>query len=588
MNKNRYEPRTLVVTSEPGQEIISRDGKADADPQAEKLAAPDVNETAVMPQEKPLSFDENPDPLRQRIHTKGAGHGGIWGILYRFLSPAPRQLTADEQAKFDENRRRREMEALLKRESILAMKRITNCLNQLNLCYRYPKSQQDWLSRGLQEVQFKKVLMQPEALYFQIDVNRLPRGIAMMQLADQPVLNQLSLSCEHRVICKYNEAIGFWYVIERASGIMGIPVHVDYQSMAETFPITADDLTIPLGMTTNSRRMYYSIKAMPHLLIAGATGAGKSNEVNVILGTLITRNSPDQLKLVMIDLKGGMELGFYEGIPHLWPVEGVTDTGIVTEQELVPPLLNELMEEAKRRMYTIERADHKDISRYNARRKGKNRLPRILLVIDEWANVRLGDHGAQAEKALANLTALGRAVGIHVIVATQVPSRQVISLLIKVNLPGKMCFSVPSYTASEVVINVGDAMGLAPQGRFIFQSGSETHQIQAPFMPDQSIRDIVLAVRRGERPVITQRHDVTHEELIRFALEKLEGRLNRNQLFTEFRPRGIRQAELESMLAQLEEQKTVELDDNQYTVIPSSGTSSRHLEIVTNEQKDNP
>lgn len=574
------EKRTLTVTSEPGREILSKDGQYIAEPEADRLGAPDVTQQAELPQDKPLSIEENPDPYRRRIGPVGRHRMDFWSWLYRLLSP--RELTPEEIAAKSEKQQRRELESLLKNESILSLKRITNCLNQLNLCYRYPKSQKDLLFQsGIQSVQFTHIGMQPEALYFKVDVHKLPRGISLMQIAEQDILNNLSIACGHRVICKYNETIGFWLVIERASGVMGIPNHVEFQKMMDLFPNTADELTIPLGLTVNSKRAYYSIKSMPHLLIAGATGSGKSNEVNVILGTLITRNNPSQLRLVMIDLKGGMELGFYEGIPHLWPVDGVTDTGIVTEQELVQPLLTELFEEAKRRMYLFERAEHKDISRYNAHRKGENRIPRILLVIDEWANVRLGAHGAQAEKVLANITAQGRAVGIHVILATQVPSRQVISLLIKTNLPGKMCFSVPSYTASEVVINTGDAQGLAPQGRFVFQSGSDTFQVQAPLMPDQTIRDIVQSIKRNEDPMIRKRnHDVTVDEILEYALGPLEGRLNRNQIFANFKDRGITRVEISQILMDLEAQKVVVIGENSYQVKGSSGTASRELEII--------
>ena len=576
------EKRTLTVTSEPGREILSQEGQLTAEPEADRLGAPDVTQQPKIPQDKPLVIEENPDPYRRRIGRVGRHKGGLLAWLYRSLQLQPRELTPEEIEKKSEQRKRRELEGLLKNESILAMRRIINCLDQLNLCYRYPKSQKDFVFQsGIQSVKFTTILMQPEALYFKVDVHRLPRGISLMQLAELDVLNNLSIACGHRVICKYNEVIGFWFVIERATGIMGIPNHVEFQGMMDLFPKTADELTIPLGMSVNSKRAYFSIKAMPHLLIAGATGSGKSNEVNVILGTLISRNNPNQLRLVMIDLKGGMELGFYEGIPHLWPVDGVTDTGIITEQELVQPLLNEIMEEAKRRMYKMEREGHKDISRYNAHRKGENRLPRILLVIDEWANVRLGDHGAQAEKVLANITAQGRAVGIHVILATQVPSRQVISLLIKTNLPGKMCFSVPSYTASEVVINTGDAQGLAPQGRFVFQCGSDTYQVQAPLMPDQIIRELVTSIKRHEDPNIKRRnHDVSIDELLEYALGPLEGSLNRRQLFEAFKQRGITRDEISQILMDLEDQKVVVIGENSYQVKAASGGAPRTLEII--------
>ena len=171
-------------------------------------------------------------------------------------------------------------------------------------------------------------------------------------------------------------------------------------------------------------------------VLIGPNAGGKSNLLNVILCTLIRRNPPESLKILMVDLKGGVELSFYEGIPHLIThiVETdddgneleITRSGIIESRKMVPPMLRWVIKEGESRLSKMKRAGFKDIGSFNRHKpkNSKNRLPHLMIVIDEWGDVSL-DPGIkrEANTALANIAQRFRAAGVHVIACTQYPNK---------------------------------------------------------------------------------------------------------------------------------------------------------------------
>ena len=546
-NSNR---RARVITGRTSGDSESAPGDAqmvDVPPISAAATEGDTLPDALMRPDSALEIPENDDPERRRI-VNGWYKRGLLGAILRRLKPRP--LTPQEVEERAEMAARKAVEDAMRADADTAARRIINQLNALNLCYRYPKSQRDMMLgdlTGIQEVRFDDVLMMPDAIYLRVHAPA-PRGVSFLSLSEPQTLTNLSLSVGKQVMCKYSEEIGFWYIIPRSGSIMGIPGFVEYKTQFEKLSETADKLTIPMGITLNSRRVYKSLAVMPHMLVAGATGTGKSNFGNIILATLIQRNTPDDLRMVLVDLKGGMEMSFYEGLPHLLPLSAeddkgqenwITDSGIVDDRKQVPDVLDWLITEAERRMTLLKQAGYKDLGKFNSRRKkGSKKLPRILLFIDEWADVKLAPGiGAKAEDKLANLAARSRAVGIHVVLCTQSPKREVIGTLIKTNLPGKIAFSMPSNTASILVLDNGDAKGLAPAGRMIYQQGNEQITIQTPYMPDETLRRIVAdSIQRAGAASNVQLdgRSVTADEIMAYALEYLDGALNQKKIFTKF------------------------------------------------------
>lgn len=493
-----------------------------------------------------------------------------------------RQLDPDELAKLEEKKRREELEKLLRDEASLYKQRIINRLNGRNLCYRYKKSEKDFLLSGVQSVKFDYVVMQPDAIYLRIDTMRLPRGVGILDLMNEDVLTDLSIACGHRVTADYSDVYGAWYIVERAAGALGIPVHVRYQDVLSAMPPSADSLTIPLGVTTNGKHVYKSLSSMYSMLIGGTIGAGKSNILNVILTTLIRRNNPKQLRLLLVDLKGGLEFSFYENIPHLLPVDDAAPGGIAYYREQVPQVLKYLVAEGERRIEIMRKAGYKDIGRYNQFNR-KHALAHILFVVDEWADIKLDKNGRESEELLINIAQRFRAVGIHVILCTQIPKSEVVSTRIKGVLPAKLAFSVPTNQASMSIIDNGHARGL-PTGRCVFQWTSDEILVQTPYINEKIIKDTVSGVISGELHDVDQGHDVTPDEIAMWAIENDSGWLSIRRVYEQFHHRGISRNEIEDLFKSWENQEIV-VGTSLYKVVPASGTRPRRLVAVADDEE---
>ncbi|RPI82884.1 MAG: hypothetical protein EHM41_17320 [Chloroflexi bacterium] len=334
----------------------------------------------------------------------------------------------------------------------------------------------------------------------------------------------------------------------------------------------------------NARPIFRSIRSGPHWLLAGTTGGGKSNELNVMLVTLLARNKPSELRMVMIDLKGGLELSHYAGIPHLLIDDNVTKTGIITRPEDVPTALFWIVQEAERRMRIISSAGYSDLVDYNARRSAKNKIPYLLVICDELASVKLLDPkaGRASERLWADLGNRGRAVGISLIICTQYPDKAVLSPSIKAVLNAKLAFACSTYPSSLVILGNGDAKGLSPVGRFVYQSGSEHITIQAPYFPKMFRDELIAKIKYGTADLnIGRSHDVTELEVMEWALQNNNGILSFRRLFEIFKGRGLTQVELNKWLSSWENQQ-YRLLDAWYQVNPGAGQKPRMLKAIDN------
>lgn len=583
--------RRITITAEAAGVLVGRSGVKDfrdrreTDHETAGRIAADVDHLSG------TAPAENKIPLVQQFF-KNHGRLRKWKKRLRILGEwlyqywPWRELTDEEKFARAENAERKQLEKLLRDEAMIVEDKLVTALTANNICYRYPKSERDLAITGVQKVKFTTIAMQPEALYFQVDTKRRPRGIGLTQLWDQALIDDLSISVGHRVNAEYSPEVGLWYIVERATGVRGIPKHVKYQDVMEAMPKTADELSFPLGMAHNSRREYRSLKQMPHLLVAGATGTGKSNMVNVMLATLISRNRADELKILMVDLKGGMELTPYENIPHLLMIPGICETGIITERANVPTALAWLIAHGEERMSTIREAGHKNIGTYNTYRR-TTRMSRILLVVDEWADIKLDRTvGRASEDMLANLAQRMRAVGIHVVLATQTPKKEVISTLIKSNMPGRMAFSCTDHTSSILIVDSIAARGLEPQGRYIYQKGAQTLTLQAPFISERQLDEIIQAAKQGisyAEMEHAKKHDVGIDEVLRWAWAENQGRLPVVGVYQKYKDRGVGKAEVESWLKELEG-TDYELEGEIYRIEPGTNRKSRQMILASSVQ----
>ncbi len=283
-------------------------------------------------------------------------------------------------------------------------------------------------------------------------------------------------------------------------------------------------LAVALGRDTASKPIVVDLTRMPHCLVAGTTGSGKSVLINSFITTLLFRNSPEELKLILIDPKR-VELSNYNGVPHLL-------TPVITEPEKILSALKWAMAEMDRRYKLFQSVGVRNIQGYNEM-SGFQALPYIVIFIDELADLMMFAP-VEVEDAITRIAQLARATGIHLVVATQRPSVDVITGLIKANIPCRVAFNVSSMIDSRVIIDQPGAEKLLGRGDMLFlpPDASKPMRIQGVFLSDQEINNLIKYMQStGIAPQYTA--EVTEMPLGRLGKGGGGGADDRDDLFDE-------------------------------------------------------
>ncbi len=265
----------------------------------------------------------------------------------------------------------------------------------------------------------------------------------------------------------------------------------------EDFQAGKARIPIALGKDIPGENQIVDLARMPHLLIAGATGSGKSVCVNSIICSILYRRSPQDIKMILIDPKI-VELKFYNDIPHLL-------TPVITDPKRAFQALQYAIYEMENRYSLLDQIGVRDISAYNAKIKAKKLalqpMPYIVIVVDEFADL-MATSGKELETTLARLAAMSRAVGIHLVIATQRPSTDVISGLIKANFPSRIAFMVSSRIESRIIIDTSGADFLLGQGDMLFTSAWDPFpkRIQGAFLSDDEVERVTDYVKTLGEP----------------------------------------------------------------------------------------
>ena len=259
----------------------------------------------------------------------------------------------------------------------------------------------------------------------------------------------------------------------------------------ETFKKRKNNLMVALGKDVSGTVWLYDLSKMPHLLVAGATNSGKSVCLNAIIVSLLYQNNPDDLRFIMVDPKR-VELPTYNGIPHLL-------TPVITDANKTINALKWCLNEMERRYDMLNKAGKRNIQSYNS--ATKERLPYIVFIIDELADFMMTS-GKDMEAAIIRLAQMSRAIGIHLILATQRPSVDVITGLIKANVPTRIAFSVASLVDSKTILDSSGAEKLLGQGDMLFTAAefSKPKRIQGAYLGDSEINDVVNFIKDQSGP----------------------------------------------------------------------------------------
>jgi S-DNA-T family DNA segregation ATPase FtsK/SpoIIIE len=263
----------------------------------------------------------------------------------------------------------------------------------------------------------------------------------------------------------------------------------------DTLPATASPLSVWLGKDISGNAVWTDLARMPHLLIAGTTGSGKSGCINTVLTSVLLRATPDEARLILIDPKR-IELSLYESIPHLL-------TPVVSSPKEASIVLTNVLAEMERRYERLATVRARNLPEANRafRQRGEETLPYLLVVIDELADLMMISP-QQVEDAVIRLAQKSRAVGIHLLLATQRPSVDVITGMIKANVPSRIAFAVSSQTDSRVILDQAGAESLLGQGDMLFKplGTSRLQRVQGAYVTEEEIALLVEQCRsqRGQ------------------------------------------------------------------------------------------
>jgi S-DNA-T family DNA segregation ATPase FtsK/SpoIIIE len=294
-------------------------------------------------------------------------------------------------------------------------------------------------------------------------------------------------------------------LIERMSGKSTVGIQVPNHERetiwlrevveAQEFLASKSKLTLALGKDINGRIVTADLNSMPHLLIAGSTGSGKSVAINAFIMSLLYKSTPEEVRLILVDPKR-LELGNYEGIPHL-------HTPIITEPKLASNALRNAVREMERRLKVLAEKGVRNIDQYNKLFDGRaanlfeddseaRPLPYIVIIIDELADLMMLD-GPNVEASITRLAQMARAVGIHLVLATQRPSVDVITGLIKANFPARMSFRVATKIDSRTILDANGAEALLGRGDMLYlpNGSARVHRVHAPFVTEKEIAAVV-------------------------------------------------------------------------------------------------
>jgi len=265
---------------------------------------------------------------------------------------------------------------------------------------------------------------------------------------------------------------------------------------SQEFMGSKSKLTMAMGKDINGRIVTADLAGMPHLLIAGSTGAGKSVAINAMIMSILYKATPDQVRLILVDPKR-LELGNYEGVPHLY-------TPIITEPKLAANALRNAVREMERRLKLLAAKGVRNIDQYNKlfdqggtpslfdEASDEKPIPYIVIIIDELADLMMLD-SSNVEESITRLAQMARAVGIHLVLATQRPSVDVITGLIKANFPARVSFRVATKVDSRTILDANGAEALLGKGDMLYlPSGSaRVHRLHAPLVTEKEIAAVV-------------------------------------------------------------------------------------------------
>jgi DNA segregation ATPase FtsK/SpoIIIE-like protein len=325
----------------------------------------------------------------------------------------------------------------------------------------------------------------------------LPYNVDIADLVSDETLENLSAATNRTVTVERSKrGNNLFYVVSRLDSPDGIPARVLYSKVIQWYP-SSDHAKTPwcAGVTSDRRVKWFNLEDTPHILVAGSTHSGKSNHINAMIATIVTMSSPAEVRLLLVDNKGGVEFTHWAGTAHLL-------RPMVKQVDHVLPTLKFAREIMERRLARFEAIKAKNLASFNDKVKVDQRIPRIVVVVDELATLLgLGDLTTDIQHELRVLTSQGRATGVHVIACTQHSSVDVLPGWVKTNMVMRIAGKMPTASASLTIANSATAASLPDiPGRLLFAIGSHEWIAQSPLISDDEIARAVAISRDYPAP----------------------------------------------------------------------------------------
>jgi hypothetical protein len=351
--------------------------------------------------------------------------------------------------------------------------------------------------------QIEQIILTPDKIYYRIKTSyqglidkyvgkwhfALPYGVDVADLIHEDTLKNLTAACRRVVTVERSETSqALFYVVHRLDSADGIPKTVHLSQVSDFYPMERHRFTpFAAGLGGDRKIVHLDLEQYPNALIAGAAGGGKSNLINATLSQMITMNTPDELRLILIDNKGGIELSHFDNIPHLLLPPVISIEGVV-------PALKAAREILQQRLALMQKIGARKITDYN--KMVKNPLPRLVIVVDEMATLFGVEQTQAIHHELRIISSQGRAVGVHLIVCTQHPSVDILPGWIKTNLTLRISGKMPNHNASIIIVDSISAAHLPDiPGRMVFRRGGFEQILQTPLCDDKEIEKAVRIAR---------------------------------------------------------------------------------------------
>lgn len=422
----------------------------------------------------------------------------------------------------------------------------------------------------------------------------LPYGVRVADLVREDTCFEVSTAAQRQVTSVANQN-GAWIVLNRLNTVDGIKTYVTYEELMKGYRKSDSHfLPIPMGVGLREEVSWVFLAQYPHILIGGTTGGGKSNIINVIVSTLAGWHSPDEVQLVLIDLKEGLEFQHYENIPHLMRKVVLT----VEDAATVMLQLEALRAERGKMLYD---AGVKDLDEYNEvmERRGGKTQPRVVVVFDEFAaidNPFALDMKKSIIASAMQLTNKARAAGIHLIICTQRPSVDVVPGHIKDNMAFRIAGAMPTQAASTTILGVGDAATLPLiKGRMMAMAGALKWQLQTPHIKkmdiDQAVRKAMEWAKRAPvekvaLPAATGSLGFGEDDLLHLVMDDYGGRLKLIAIWEQMKDTGlVSHNELHKLGKALKAKPSFEYEGVTYTWRTVEGNSVVAMPVAEGSQE---